>query len=260
MPGNPSPERESEAAAPGREDGPSPRPGKPPVGAAGEEAWQERCLLLERTNEELRRRVQILLQEHDAIEEETRALAERHLQAELHNSDLVILLAAQQRLHSTLSYPAVLGILKEILINILGSESFGIFVRDESNDRLVLATHEGLPAGTPPVLRQDEGLVGEAIRGGAWRLAPPEADLHHSRRPIACVPLVWNGRLEGAIVVLNLLVQKTGFGGLDRELFAILQIQAAQAIRACRAATRLEQENLQATHAVGGHTREPGGA
>ena len=52
--------------------------------------------------------------------------------------------------------------------------------------------------------------------------------------PLACIPLLMDGRTIGAIVIYKLLVQKNGFTNLDHELLDLLATQAVSALVGAR--------------------------
>ncbi len=184
---------------------------------------EEEVAALRDDNEELRGHF-------NSVEEENREFADRYVQVERQNSDLVNLYVASYRLHSTLAYVEVVAIIKEIVINMIGSEMFGVYVMDEREQRLVLIAHEGMEETAAESIPLGEGRLGEVGQSGELYCAPPETELHNSDEPIACIPLKVGDQVLGVIGIYRLLLQKDGFAAVDFELFELLGGHAATAL------------------------------
>lgn len=121
----------------------------------------------------------------------------REAQQQLH--DLMNLHVASCRLQESLALEEVLTAIQEILINMIGSEKFGILrPRDDSGLKLVSAFG----------LEGDPGL----------------------ERPTASIPLTVGDEVQGVIVIFELLPHKEGLGDLDYQLFDLLSSEAARAL------------------------------
>ena len=78
------------------------------------------------------------------LEKENREFAERFIRVEQQNQSMASLYVSSYRLHSTLDFKEVINTIKEIIINLIGSEVFGIFLKDPDRNELGLVAHEGL--------------------------------------------------------------------------------------------------------------------
>ena len=186
--------------------------------------------LFDRANsfmEELLKENQKLRKELGQVEAENRDFAERYVQIESHNEVLQNLYVSSHRLHATLEPNEVLDTIKEIVINLVGGEKFGIWMLDdaESNAMSMLA-HEGLEDGGKLEPREIE-LAKKALGGDAWYGAPDE-------HPLAVVPLRVDDRAVGLIVIRTLFGHKKSLSHLDQQILGLLSGQAATALTSAR--------------------------
>ena len=151
------------------------------------------------------------------------------------NNSLASLYSATYSLHGTLDREEVIRVIKEIVINLIGSEEMGIFDYDESR-ALRLAASVGLEADSFEHLSPEKGIIGHVIRTGSRYL--PDRKLEgivptpYESELTACVPLTVGGETVGAIAIFQLLGQKSGLVPLDYELLDLLGSQAAIALQA----------------------------
>lgn len=188
--------------------------------------FEEEIVGLRKENEELR-------SQFSSVEEENREFADRYISVERQNSDLVNLYVASYRLHSTLDYAEVVEIIKEIVINMIGSEMFGIYACDEKEKRLVLIGHEGLDQTIAETIPIGAGIVGGVAESGEL-YSDKKAASRDDGEPVACIPLKIGERLLGVIAIYQLLLQKQSFQPLDFELFELLGGHAATAMYVAR--------------------------
>jgi hypothetical protein len=168
-----------------------------------------------------------------ALEEENRQFAARYLEVEEENNNLANLYISSFQLHSTLDLSEVLKIVIEIVINLIGGESFAIYIVDERARKLQPVASEGAELSAFPSAALGEGPIGSAVATGETYCA--EAPLEASPdRPLVCIPLRIDERPIGAIAIHALLQQKDGFTPLDHELFTLLAGHAATAIFAAQ--------------------------
>lgn len=174
-----------------------------------------------------------------SVEQENREFAERYVQVERQNSDLISMYVASYRLHSTLEYRQVLDIVKEIVINMVGAERFGIYLADAKSGRFQLICHEGLDGleGRELSTRNRAGIA-EVLRGQVWYATSPTAP----DEPIALIPLRVHDKTVGVVEILNLMTQKRRFEPLDRDLFDFLAKHAATAIYSASLYTHSERK------------------
>jgi GAF domain-containing protein len=190
----------------------------------------------ERTESELRERVA-------AIEEESLAFTARYVEVEQQNTHLANLYVASYQLHGTLDRERVLAAIKEVVINLIGSEEVGIWELDARNNALALLDSFGIDERqwTKVALDAEAGLVGLVAETGA-RFVAGEAELVGSGAEAdlsACIPLKLDDTVIGVIGIFNLLPQKSGFEPIDLELFELLASHAATALYCTRATSRL---------------------
>jgi nitrate/nitrite-specific signal transduction histidine kinase len=163
------------------------------------------------------------------MEAENKDFAQRYVEVEEQNENLANLYVASYQLHSTLDPTEVVQCIKEILINMVGSEEFGLFVVDEETSELVLAGYEG-----EVVHRLDRERVafGEGLEGiVAQRGEPFFTEGAGERGEVcACIPLKIKERVVGVIAIYKLLPHKNELRPLDYKLLELLAGHAATAL------------------------------
>jgi len=174
------------------------------------------------------------------IRRESELTLSQYTQLEQHNANLANLYVASYQLHGTLDRTAVLAAMQEIIINLIGSEEFGIWEHDAAAGEFRLIASIGLDAGPPDGAVEAIGRVtadGETyVAGGDLR----EATL------VACVPLKLDGRVTGYIAICRLLAHKSTLEPLDHELFDLLATHAATALYCTSLHERVASERLSA--------------
>lgn len=205
------------------------------VGNTDAARWQQKAGILEKEIEELRRDNESLRNQFKTVEHENRDFAERYIQVEQQNSDLISLYVASHRLHSTLQFDDVILIVKEIVINMVGAETFAVYLLDSAKNRLTMITSEGPAEHIAKLVTMGEGPVGKAAQDGKVFTAPAKTNLQeNTESPIACIPLKVGDQLMGIIAIYQLLQQKQTFESVDFELFELLGGHAATAIYVSR--------------------------
>jgi len=185
--------------------------------------------------EESRRFVQKLIDENErlgrrlaALERNTPAdlnqLRERARELESENEKLANLYVASYRLSGTEGLVATLEVVREVIVNLVGSEDFALLVRqhDSSEHRAVLSNGPLAKRAPSEILRDPR--VAEALRLGVLQV---EAGVPASGTITAAIPMVVGGRQVGVLVVGNLLPQKSELATLDLEIFELLGQQLA---------------------------------
>ena len=182
-----------------------------------------------------------VLERMRSLEEENRQFAARFVEVEEENNNLANLYVASYQLHSTLNVAEVVKIIIEIVINLVGAQSFAVYVHDEKTGLLEAVASEGEDVAVFPSMLLGEGVVGSAVASGATYCSgePTSADFS---RPIVAIPLRVNDRPIGAIAIFELLVQKDGLTPLDHELFTLLAGHAATAIFAAQLHSQSERK------------------
>jgi hypothetical protein len=149
------------------------------------------------------------------------------------------LYVASFQLHSSLGVRAVIRNVKELLGQLVGVRSLAIYFVDQANRRLVPIASDGVELSTLPSIGLEEGR-----RGGGGGLEPAVAIIERTyltgvphiaegetlSSPVACIPLKFEDRAIGAIVVYSLLEQKKRFITVDRELFKLVGAHAGGAL------------------------------
>jgi len=175
---------------------------------------------------ELRRRL-------ETVEDENRRAQEEHAEIVQRSAHLANLYVASYRLHETLRRSAVIEAIQEIIVNLVGSEEFGIFELDEVRGTLSLTEWWGNEAaGLDSGQRSPTPIVQTALSGEVY-IAPAEP-ANAARALTACIPLKVEGRVIGVIAVFRLLAHKPALEAIDLELFDLLAMQAGIALHCTR--------------------------
>ncbi len=183
-------------------------------------------------NEENRR----IQQRFREVEEENKDFANRYIEIEEQNNNLANLYVASYQLHSTLDFREVIQIVQEIVINLVGAETFAILLLDEKTNELKAIASEGEDqmAGVDQVsARLGEGILGTVAKTGESYYINQDVDGGGKitiEKPLAAVPLKIKEHVIGLIVIYKLLQQKDAFSAVDYELFSLLAAHAATAI------------------------------
>lgn len=182
---------------------------------------------LEMENRRYKEELEQLRQTLMEVEAENKEFAQKYVSVEQQHSSLANLYVASYQLHSTLNFKDVINIMKEIVINLIGSEMFGIYLKDEELNELRLVTHEGLEGEKNLPISLGIGLIGRAAESGRIYFGENNGA---ASDPIACIPLKIQDRLLGLIVIYQLLRQKDGFTPVDLDLLSLMADHAATAV------------------------------
>lgn len=149
-------------------------------------------------------------------------------------SKLANVYIASYQLHSTLRLSRVVRHLKELLQQLVGARAYGIYWA-EGPKNLVLIASENIdekrhgritPGGDDPA----SPAVERAYLTGVPSIAEGELPHHGESTPAAVVPMHFDDRVVGIIVVFSVFEQKTRFLPVDFELFKMLGAHAASAL------------------------------
>jgi hypothetical protein len=210
--------------------------------AAGVAHMNAKLQVLEQENARLRQEIDRQRALAEEIEQENREFANRYVEIERQNSNLINMYVASYQLHSTLEFEPVITIVRDIVINMLGAEVFGIYLVDEKLNELVLAAHEELPEACRGNLVIDPEMA-RLLEGGVQ--TNPTANPAGSPLdgpPIAIIPLQLEDRPVGLIRIYKLLVQKHSLQTVDFELIELLGKHAATAIYSAQLHARSERK------------------
>jgi len=166
------------------------------------------------------------------LEAEHRRVCDEFVVAEEQAGQLVQLHAALQQIHGAADREALLQVVQEVIINVIGSEELAIF--ELQGGELRLARAFGVDPGPLQRVGLGQGPLGRAARGGKLLLAGRDPELGDDRLS-ACVPLTAGDRLVGLVAVFRLLGHKPILGPGDQEVLELLGPHAGQALRLRRA-------------------------
>lgn len=198
--------------------------------------------LLEKEKETLFKEIEVHRKETASMEEENREFADRYVQVERQNSDLISMYVASYQLHSTLDYDEVLKTVKDITINMMGGEAFAIYLIDQKSRDLIRIADEGMEGVDPPPLSFEDATVQEIFRSGTAQFVEEKAEYADGSSPVAYLPLTLGDDPFGVIVIYKLLIQKEGFQALDYELVELLGKHAASALYSAKIHTISERK------------------
>jgi hypothetical protein len=181
-----------------------------------------------------------LLKGFEGVSTQTQDVNARFHEIERENNNLANLYVASFQLHSTVDLREVTQIILEILLNFVGAKTFAIQLADEEQGKLRTLAAEGIERARVPEGKLDGGKVGEVIASGQpfydeGRFGS-RSDLE---RPVIIVPLKIRDQVVGAIVVWDLLQQKTALQEVDYELFNLLGAHAASALQGAKLTAEL---------------------
>jgi nitrate/nitrite-specific signal transduction histidine kinase len=178
------------------------------------------------------------------IEAENVDFVQRYVDVEEQNNNLANLYVASFQLHSTLDYEEVLQIILEIIINLIGAETFAIYLLDEKTQTLNPEASEGVAVSEIPAVTHGEGIIGSSARSNEnyFNENPSTDQKVLFQDPLVCIPLTIKDDVIGAIVLFKLLQQKEGFSPVDFELFTLLAGHAATAIFSSRLFTESKRK------------------
>jgi nitrate/nitrite-specific signal transduction histidine kinase len=180
----------------------------------------------------LTREKEELVRRYKEVEQENVDFARRYVEIEAENNNLANLYVASYQLHSTLELKEVYQIVKEIIINLVGAETFAVLLVDQKKGEMPPVVIEGCGPADLPVIRIGEGAIGKSVLEGqgVYVAAEIQRGAPDFTRPLVSIPLRIKTETIGAIAIYGLLEHKKEFTPLDIELFNLLGGHAATAI------------------------------
>ncbi len=189
-----------------------------------------------------------LEQRLSVMEVESRRQLSQFVDVEMQNANVANLYVASFRLHGTLEREEVLAAIREIVINLIGSEELAVFELDGSGAVLRLVSSFGLDQTRWRHVPVGVGVIGRTAERGALYVASkgePIAEPAPGEEALtACIPLLLDGKVTGAIAVFRMLEHKRGLEDVDHELFDLLAHQAATALYCSSLKERLAAAGL----------------
>jgi hypothetical protein len=196
--------------------------------------------LVDRIEKLEREREQLLARFH-SVELENIDFGDRYKEIERENNNLANLYVSSYQLHSTLDLREVTQIILEIILNFVGARTFAVMLLDEQKGILRPLAAEGIARDKVPSVKAGEGVIGRVVASGVQYSddkseRPRPVDLE---RPLIVSPLRIKDRVVGAIVIWDLLKQKTELVDVDYEIFNLLAAHAASALQGAKLALEL---------------------
>jgi prefoldin subunit 5 len=182
------------------------------------------------TIENLERERKSLLNRSDELERAFQQHEQRHTEVENELNDLASLYVASFQLSGTLSVGRVVRHMCELLEQLVGAQSFVIYIVSPDGKRglPVGSRGQGEVAGLPSVSVED-GVIGDVCLTGVPRISDPQ-QAGKEGEPIAVLPLVFDTEVVGIIAISKLLPHKRGWVRVDDELFKLLSAHGATAL------------------------------
>ncbi|MFQ5839745.1 MAG: GAF domain-containing protein [Candidatus Methylomirabilales bacterium] len=191
---------------------------------------------LQEENKRLKEKLNHIEERFSEVEEENMDFATKYLEIQQQNENLANLYVASYQLHSTLDPDEVMEIVKEILINLVGAESFALYLLDKKTKAFTpIAAEEVPPAIASGTVGLDERVTKKIIESGEayFAASPAEVSIEHGR-PLGAVPLKIKREPVGLIALFKLLSQKESLAATDYELLNLLAGHAATAVVSSR--------------------------
>ncbi len=172
-----------------------------------------------------------LLSRFAAAEEASNEFDSRRREFESEFANLANLFVASNQIHASMSPRGVTRRIKEVLAQLVGAESYAMYMVDNQNEELVPIASEGLPAERLAPLSMRGTRLGEVARSGsAFVDEEVDSSTVNFEQPPAILPLAIDDRVVGVIAIFSTLAQKTRFDTTDFELFKLLGQHAASAL------------------------------
>jgi len=171
------------------------------------------------------------------MESENTRFAKKCTDLEIKSANFISLYVASYQFQPTLGYADIIQSIHEVVMNFIGAEKFGIYVKGEKPDSLVLAKAEGQHDKiTDSISLPENSFFSQIARDGELFLQEQGQNSSDKDRPLAIIPLITSSQLVGMIIIYKLLVQKKQFGAIDTELMEVLRRHAGAALLAARMA------------------------
>lgn len=184
--------------------------------------------------EDLEREKSRLLSTVHEQEEITSRVSNRFVEVESELESFANLYVASFQLHGSLRVRSAMRNVKELLCQLVGARSMAVYFIDGDERTLLPIASEGVDLSALPTITVREGATSGPVEGVIERVyltgVPHMADGDGATAPAACIPLQFEDRIVGAIVVYALLEHKKRFVTVDRELFKLLGAHAGGAL------------------------------
>ena len=146
-------------------------------------------------------------------------------------ASLANLYVASNQLHSSLTPRGVVRRIKEILAQLVGAESYAVYLISSDGTELVPIASEGVQGSRLTAVPLEQSIVGRVVQEGKSSIDDErDANVLDLDNPPVIVPLVIDDSSVGAIAIFGTLNQKSRFVSTDFELFKLLGHHAAVAL------------------------------
>jgi len=169
---------------------------------------------------------EMIQSQFESMNKENSEFRTRYDELEKQNEIFMNLFVSSCQIHSSLDEEEILQSMQEIILHMVGAEVFSIWMVDqETGDFEIIASmDEGdLFRNGFPIL--DDISLNKLAAGQATYYSYDGRKSKKIEEPLACIPLVLDGKTIGAIIIYKLLVQKNGFTPLDHEILDLLTNQ-----------------------------------
>lgn len=183
-----------------------------------------------KTIEKLEAEQQALIASRSELEQETQRDEGRYHEVESQLNDLANLYIASFQLHASLSLRRTVRHLQDMIGQLVGAGEYIFYIMDEGESKAFPLTWDGVSQEDLTAIELSDGPIADACVAGIEHIVDdPSAP---TDGPLAVIPVVVQNRAVGAIVVLGLLEQKTGWDSVDHEIFKLLGAHAGHALAA----------------------------
>ncbi len=175
--------------------------------------------------------------------EKARLLSAVHEHAEISNrfaeveselESFANLYVASSQLHASLRVRTVVRNVRELLMQLVGVRSLGIYFVDDTERHLVPIAADGVDLATLQKIALRQAPPADSVAATIERTFLTRVSHvtvgQVAGPPAACIPLEYSKRTIGVIVIYALLGHKKEFVPVDRELLKLLEAQAGAAI------------------------------
>jgi hypothetical protein len=171
-----------------------------------------------------------LLHHSSELESEFAQHNERQVEIELELNRLASLYVASFQLSATLSLGRVVRHMCELLEQLVGAQSFLIYVVSPDGARATPIGGRGQGHGpAPTAVSTEDGPMGDVCLTGVARILDP-LQPRAATEPLAVLPLVFDTEVIGLITISSLLSHKREWARVDHELFKLLSVHGATAL------------------------------
>jgi hypothetical protein len=156
------------------------------------------------------------------------------------NQKLTSLVVASRRLLGTLDHREVTKAIKEIILDLVGSEEIALFEVDTARSQLRLMDSNGIQSEAYYNWPLTRGLLGSAAYSGELIITDGDSTRAKGEENLsAVVPLKLDGWVAWLIAIFRLLPQKSSLEAVDKEIFELLSSHGSIALYVAEGRTRL---------------------